>query len=172
MEAGDNRFVLCDVELCKGCRMCEMKCATSHLGMSAKEARAAGIELVARNKVLKQDGKKAVLQCMHCEDASCVRACPLGVIQVEDGIVRVNEEDCTGCGTCAMVCPVGAIDICEVEDPVSGLKRLTAIKCDLCFGKETQACIAGCKFNALSLVSWKEFAACRQSASRVCQATR
>ncbi|WP_456387657.1 4Fe-4S dicluster domain-containing protein [Desulfolithobacter sp.] len=153
--------------------MCEKKCATSHMGLSVKEAREAGIELVSRNRVVKLDDRKAVLQCMHCKDSPCVRACPLGVIQVENGIVRVHEEDCSGCGTCAMVCPVGAIDMREVEDQVEGKRRLVAIKCDLCYGQEEQACVAGCKFKALSLVTWEEFlAGSHQGASsHICQKT-
>ena len=161
METTSNRFVLCDTELCVGCTMCEKKCAFSHYGLTAKEAKTAGIKLFSRNKVIKKkDPKKsAALQCMQCEDAACVRACPLGVIHLENGIIRVNEEDCIGCGTCVMVCPVGAINVCDVADPETGLSRLIALKCDLCYDKETQACIAGCKFKALSLVSWEEYRA-------------
>ncbi len=161
MGVTENRFVLCDTELCIGCTMCEKKCASSHFGLTVKEARAAGIKLIPRNKVIKvKDPKKsAALQCMQCEDAACVRACPLGVIHVENGIVRVNEEDCIGCGTCVMVCPVGAINVHDVQDPETGDSRLIALKCDLCYDKESQACIEGCKFKALSLVSWGEFRA-------------
>ncbi|MBN4065179.1 4Fe-4S dicluster domain-containing protein [Desulfocapsa sp. AH-315-G09] len=145
--------------------MCERKCAFSHYGLTAKEAKAAGIKLFSRNKVIKvKDPKKsASLMCMQCEDAACVRACPLGVIHVENGIVRVNEEDCIGCGTCAMVCPVGAINVHDVQDPETGRSQPIALKCDLCYDKETQACIAGCKFKALSIVSWEEYRAANPS---------
>ncbi|MBN4068989.1 4Fe-4S dicluster domain-containing protein, partial [Desulfotalea psychrophila] len=133
--------------------------------LTAKEAKAAGIKLFSRNKVIKvKDPKKsASLMCMQCEDAACVRACPLGVIHVENGIVRVNEEDCIGCGTCAMVCPVGAINVHDVQDPETGRSQPIALKCDLCYDKETQACIAGCKFKALSIVSWEEYRAANPS---------
>ncbi len=161
MTAGRNSFVLCDPELCTGCTMCERKCGFGHYGLTAKEAKAAGIKVYSRNKVIKnkEAGRKAVMQCMHCEDPACLRACPLGVIHVENGIVRVNEEDCIGCGTCSIVCPVGAIIVRDVQNPETGSSRPVALKCDLCYDKETPACIAGCKFKALSLVTWEEYRA-------------
>ncbi len=159
MEKLVHSFVLCDSNVCVGCGMCMIKCSTGHFGITKKEAKVAGITLIPRNHVIKIKETKtnAVMQCMHCEDTPCANACPIGVISVDNGIVRVNEEDCSGCGTCEMVCPYGAIEVHEVENPVTGLKRMTALKCDLCYDKETQACIAGCKFKAISLVTWDEF---------------
>ncbi len=159
---GVHKFVICDSGLCVGCGMCMVKCSTGHYGINKKQAKEMGIELISRNRVIKtkdENGDKlnAVLQCMHCEDTPCAKACPIGVIAVEDGIVRVHEEDCSGCGTCEMVCPYGVIEVHEVHNPVTDVKRLTALKCDLCYGEETQACIDGCKFKALSLMTWEEF---------------
>ncbi len=158
-----NRFVLCDSGLCVGCGMCMVKCSTGHYGINKKEAKGLGIKLVSRNRVIKikEDGEKfnAAMQCMHCEDTPCAKACPIGVIIVDNGIVRVQEEDCSGCGTCEMACPFGAIEVHEVTNPITAIKRMTALKCDLCYDKEIQACVAGCKFKALSVVTWEEFRA-------------
>lgn len=40
---------------------------------------------------------------------SCVKACPFGAIYVEGGISHVDHEKCTGCMTCAGVCPKNII---------------------------------------------------------------
>jgi electron transport complex protein RnfC len=51
--------------------------------------------------------------CIRC--ASCVRACPCGLLPLElaahtragnlEGAVRLGLMDCIGCGSCAYVCP-------------------------------------------------------------------
>ena len=63
--------------------------------------------------------------------------CPEGAIKVSKRInlPRINLEKCSGCGLCAKVCPLGAID-------VEGKK---AYKCDLCGGRPdcAEVCIPG-----------------------------
>lgn len=46
---------------------------------------------------------------------SCVDVCPSGVLDlVEDKATPVNEDDCTACATCMEECPMGAIE--EIEE--------------------------------------------------------
>lgn len=37
--------------------------------------------------------------------ASCVRACSFDAMYIEDGIVVIDDEKCTGCGMCISTCP-------------------------------------------------------------------
>ena len=56
---------------------------------------------------------REAMPCIRC--ASCVRACPCGLLPVEmaartragdlDGVVKLGLMDCIGCGSCAYVCP-------------------------------------------------------------------
>ena len=39
---------------------------------------------------------------------TCAEACPVGAIAVDD-VAKVDAELCTDCGTCADECPVEAI---------------------------------------------------------------
>ncbi len=45
--------------------------------------------------------------CTGCE--TCVEACPVEAITMEDSVAKVNAEECTDCGTCVDECPVEAI---------------------------------------------------------------
>lgn len=49
------------------------------------------------------------VQCRHCEDAPCLKVCPVQAISQVDGAVQLNEGLCIGCNLCAVACPFGAI---------------------------------------------------------------
>jgi NAD-dependent dihydropyrimidine dehydrogenase PreA subunit len=48
-------------------------------------------------------------KCTGCE--SCVEACPLEAIEMQDDIAVVDEDTCGDCGTCVDACPVEAISV-------------------------------------------------------------
>ncbi len=49
------------------------------------------------------------VQCRHCEDAPCIKVCPVEAIAQTDDCVQLNESLCIGCNLCAVACPFGAI---------------------------------------------------------------
>ena len=51
----------------------------------------------------------------HVECLRCADACTSGAIAVVDGHLQVDPAKCVGCGTCATVCPTGAL---EARNPV------------------------------------------------------
>jgi carbon-monoxide dehydrogenase iron sulfur subunit len=57
--------------------------------------------------------------------------------------VTVDMEKCTGCWTCIVACPYGALN--------RDLNSKTVIKCDLCPGREIPACVINCPNEALIL---------------------
>ncbi len=131
-------------ELCINCRLCEVYCKTFH--SKSKDIVTAykkeSPEPQARIKVYGDNDISVAVNCRHCDDPACVRACITGAMQKDKktGIVSVDENKCIGCMTCLAVCPYGCIKTGDF-----------ALKCDLCGGEEPQ-CVKNCPNNALVLV--------------------
>lgn len=62
-----------------------------------------GIPSCAACNVLYNGDSSCPFGCLGFGD--CARACKFGAIQVVDGVARVDEQKCTGCGACESVCP-------------------------------------------------------------------
>lgn len=93
---------------------------------------------VHRNK----KGVDMPMICRHCISPRCEKACPVGAIFIDNGIVRILLEDCIGCYECVNACPFGAIRV----DPESG----KAFKCELCGGDPE--CVKWCPTGAIKYV--------------------
>ena len=85
---------------------------------------------------------------MHCDNATCVDACPTGATFKDptDGTVKVNKKLCIGCGSCIPACPYGARYRHPVEKVVD--------KCDFCESRRSRgdlpACVDTCPTKARS----------------------
>lgn len=129
-------------ELCLNCRLCEVHCKTAH-SVSKDIIRANKYEEPApasRVTVYGDNMRSLALNCRHCDDPKCVRACITGAMtkDAKTGIVYVDEDKCIGCMTCLAVCPYGCIK-----------EGKTAIKCDLCRNEAEPACVKNCPNHAL-----------------------
>lgn len=47
--------------------------------------------------------------CSNCADRPCLLCCPAGCFTCEQGAVRHAYEGCLECGTCRLVCLLGAV---------------------------------------------------------------
>ena len=117
--------------------------------------------------LLKVNNFTVPVQCRHCEDAPCAKACSINAIKNEDNSIIIDEKLCIGCKACVVVCPFGAIEMgtkCKdgkkvmqkvqkefAEEGLEEKEEKVAYKCDLCKEQDEPACIKACPKNALRL---------------------
>jgi len=115
-----TKMLLVDLNKCTGCEMCIDACSGKRTGFYSEN------ESLIR---LHRDEERTLfvpLLCEHCAHHPCVDACPVSAFKYdrEIGIFVIDENECTGCGECAKVCPFEGIFMTDE----------TAQKCDLCHG--------------------------------------
>ena len=129
--------VITNPDTCAGCRTCEVICALHHEGAVDLER--------ARIRVDRKpfEGLFKPRVCHQCSHPHCMFACPVDAISIRtsDGAVVVDDQTCTGCGTCEEACPFGMITL----DP----SKEVAFKCDLCGGDPQ--CAKWCPVSALGV---------------------
>jgi len=149
-----NSLLVMDLETCTRCDDCVKACAATHDG---------------RPRFVREGDKVDNLlipkSCYHCQDPVCMVGCPTGAIQ-RSGIgemVRINDQICIGCGTCANNCPYNSIVMHPtgkswpndmLPSVLRGKDQRVASKCDLCqsAGHEP-ACVSNCPQGSASRVN-------------------
>lgn len=136
---------LYDQTRCMGCNACQMACKDKNdLEPGLFFRRVETIRYEEDGKVVYAHYSGA---CNHCQEAACVKACPVGaMVHMEDGSVRQAEGLCIGCGACTWACPYGAVSLSH--------KLGIARKCDLCTDLRRQgkapACVDACPTHCLT----------------------
>jgi len=139
-------MITLNLSKCSGCSRCEVYCSFFHSGKIGRSG--------ARIKVVKIEdlGIDYPVVCQQCRERYCTK-CPEKAIEVgSQGQVIVSPTLCTVCGTCELMCPIGAIELYEDIPHV----------CDLCGGDPR--CVRACTLDAIYYepetsgdVSLKEF---------------
>ena len=97
-----------DHKRCVKCHACEIACKFwNEVDVGPRWREVVKIESGSFPNVTAMNVSMA---CMHCGDAPCQNACPVGAIskRVADGIVEVDQNVCIGCGFCTWACPFNA----------------------------------------------------------------
>lgn len=107
-----------DLDRCMGCRACMEACKVENTTPEGSffmhvfrfeqgEYPASRISFLPR-------------PCMHCDNAPCVKVCPVGArYKREDGIVATDWDRCIGCRYCEVACPYG-VNSFNWQDPEEG----------------------------------------------------
>jgi len=100
-----------DLKRCMGCHTCALGCKMQNnvpMGMLWNRILTIGGEDVdtARGEFPSLEKSWMPLACLHCENAPCVKVCPVGATyRDEDGRVLINYDRCIGCRYCIAACP-------------------------------------------------------------------
>jgi len=132
-------------ERCVACRSCEIACTLAH-SETGTLPEALGETPVPRRRVVVVADASGVeaLRCRQCDEPLCVYACKSGALSRDpaSGVTTLNEAQCVGCAMCLMVCPYGVrLDT----------ERDRIVRCDVCAGRATPACVVACPTRALGV---------------------
>jgi Fe-S-cluster-containing dehydrogenase component len=155
-----------DLEKCCACSACAIACmdqndidfAEGHIPFRF----AFELEEKRKDNLDKLHYEYFSVACMHCEDAPCVMACPVGAIHKDEetGLTVFDNSDCIGCRSCAMACPFGS--------PSFG-KDGKMSKCDGCVERIKHglepACVRVCFTGALKCYTQEEYEQARLARS-------
>lgn len=109
-----------DISKCNGCYCCQIACKDEHVGNDwtpyAKPQPDTGQFWLKLNEYVRGTVPKVKMHylpvlCMHCDNAPCMKACPVkgAIYKRDDGLVIIDPEKCTGCKNCVDSCPYGVI---------------------------------------------------------------
>jgi len=133
-------FISVDTKKCVGCRVCEYACSMEHCkAFNPTKSRIRVVRIYPHTN--------AALNCRMCLNAPCVPACPRKALSQseENGVIKVDDKLCDGCGWCVKACEFGAIAM--------DANKITYM-CNLCEGRENgPACIEWCPEKALELTT-------------------
>jgi tetrathionate reductase subunit B len=139
-----------DLENCVGCNACTVACRQANGDVIPAGEFRTKVNVIESGTF--PDVTKVYLKtaCMHCADAPCIEACPMqAVYKTEEGITKINREQCIFCEACVDACPFH-VRVINTLDETHGM----ADGCDFCASRlergESPACTANCVGHALT----------------------
>ena len=118
------------------CRLCEEACS------QRKKEGSLGSAIHAVD--IPEVDFHGVIACIQCSTPLCAEICPTGaIVKDEDsGVVRLQQEQCVGCGLCTLECPYGGIYYSS--------EKQKSFKCDTCNGEPL--CVPACPYGVLEFL--------------------
>lgn len=156
--------MLIDLTRCIGCDACTLACKQENgTPFDVFFARVLNIESGTYPNVKRV---YVPVLCNHCENPSCLKACPnKAIVRRQDGIVLIDQDRCKGTGACVAACPYGNVYLTDSDswylnsdEPYESefvkprLKPGVARKCTYCAHRIDEglnpACVVACPTTA------------------------
>src|SRR3990172_8249984 len=105
-----------DLDRCTACQACTVACmAENNVPFVGQERVEEGRLMQWQRLLTEMEGDYPQTTahfiprpCMHCEEAPCVKVCPVGATYTNsEGVVLVHYNRCIGCPYCMVACPYG-----------------------------------------------------------------
>jgi len=113
-----------DLDRCTGCHACSVACKVENNlpnGIWWNRVMTVGGESMdtPEGKFPNLRMEFLPINCQHCENPACVKACPVGATykRKEDGIVIQNYDKCIGCRYCMVACPYSGVRQFNWKEP-------------------------------------------------------
>ncbi|MCL2122302.1 MAG: 4Fe-4S binding protein [Clostridiales bacterium] len=152
----DNKVIFdLDTALCCACSACSVACMDQNDVTEGQQPFRSAFEYEEMSPAGKFQCGYFSAACFHCDDASCVIACPAGCLYKDSKthLTLYDNDCCIGCRSCAAACPFG-IPSYDREGKI--------IKCDGCVERIRRgmepACVRVCPTGALTCRSRAEIA--------------
>jgi Fe-S-cluster-containing dehydrogenase component len=144
----NERLIYFDGKKCIGCHSCEVGCQLENDAPPGVRLRL--VKSHAKGHLPDTRLLSVSTACFHCNDPSCVSACPAGALRRrDDGVVEHIRSRCIGCAYCIQACPFSV--------PKASPGQRTMRKCSFCVHRidhgKKPACVAKCPSGALTYSS-------------------
>lgn len=136
----NKKAFLIDITECVGCGACYEACKEeNHLPHTSDDP----LRDTLSDKtytIIEERGEHYIrIMCKHCEDPTCVSACPVGAfVKTEIGAVLYEESKCLGCRYCMQACPF------QIPRYEWGSVTPRVQKCIMCYPRIMEGNIPAC----------------------------
>ncbi|MCG8483184.1 MAG: 4Fe-4S dicluster domain-containing protein [Clostridia bacterium] len=132
-----SKILIIAPKKCIGCKTCEVVCSFGKT--MACNPKNAAVTVHDYEEV----GIAVPMMCMQCEDAACMKVCPVSALtRDEEGVVNIDFDNCIGCKMCISACPFGNVSFNSENKKI--------VKCDTCIGEAK--CAEFCPSKAIEFI--------------------
>jgi tetrathionate reductase subunit B len=153
-----------DTAICNGCYNCQISCKDEHVGNDwtpiAKPEPDTGQFWLKINEFIRGTVPKVKMHympvlCQHCDDAPCMKSCPIegALYKREDGLVILDPVKCTGCKNCVDSCPYSVI---YFNEDLNIAQKCTGCAHLIDKGWKEPRCVDACPTGALKFMEESE----------------